>query len=178
MIEGASRWAERMSNGKNKVDKAFFIGKFGDPPGDKPNEYYEDPLKLCCRPFKSVISGPEILEQMAGPGGTLVIGKGGDTQQKSSLEARIEAHKRLTGSLFGPTPSPDFKWTFSSLLRVVDEAKQNKLLGIGSETPSKEETRNRESFARFIETAVQKDCLLYTSPSPRDQRGSRMPSSA
>ena len=25
---------------------------------------------------------------------------------------------------------------------------------------------------------VDKDCLLYTSPSPRDQRGSRMPSSA
>ena len=28
---------------------------------------------------------------------------------------------------------------------------------------------------RKVET---KDCLLYTSPSPRDQRGSRMPSSA
>ena len=29
------------------------------------------------------------------------------------------------------------------------------------------------------ETATtSKDCLLYTSPSPRDQRGSRMPSSA
>ena len=26
--------------------------------------------------------------------------------------------------------------------------------------------------------AMLKDCLLYTSPSPRDQRGSRMPSSA
>ena len=26
--------------------------------------------------------------------------------------------------------------------------------------------------------ARRKDCLLYTSPSPRDQRGSRMPSSA
>ena len=26
--------------------------------------------------------------------------------------------------------------------------------------------------------AVGTDCLLYTSPSPRDQRGSRMPSSA
>ena len=25
---------------------------------------------------------------------------------------------------------------------------------------------------------MSKDCLLYTSPSPRDQRGSRMPSSA
>ena len=30
--------------------------------------------------------------------------------------------------------------------------------------------------SRFIERF--KDCLLYTSPSPRDQRGSRMPSSA
>ena len=27
-------------------------------------------------------------------------------------------------------------------------------------------------------TAQYKNCLLYTSPSPRDQRGSRMPSSA
>ena len=27
-------------------------------------------------------------------------------------------------------------------------------------------------------TALLHDCLLYTSPSPRDQRGSRMPSSA
>ena len=27
-------------------------------------------------------------------------------------------------------------------------------------------------------TALSKRCLLYTSPSPRDQRGSRMPSSA
>ena len=26
--------------------------------------------------------------------------------------------------------------------------------------------------------ALMGDCLLYTSPSPRDQRGSRMPSSA
>ena len=27
-------------------------------------------------------------------------------------------------------------------------------------------------------TAIDESCLLYTSPSPRDQRGSRMPSSA
>ena len=30
-----------------------------------------------------------------------------------------------------------------------------------------------EKFGKLVE-----DCLLYTSPSPRDQRGSRMPSSA
>ena len=29
-----------------------------------------------------------------------------------------------------------------------------------------------------IQIGVPKRCLLYTSPSPRDQRGSRMPSSA
>ena len=31
---------------------------------------------------------------------------------------------------------------------------------------------------RAQDTAIIWDCLLYTSPSPRDQRGSRMPSSA
>ena len=30
----------------------------------------------------------------------------------------------------------------------------------------------------FVSTKQVTDCLLYTSPSPRDQRGSRMPSSA
>ena len=33
-------------------------------------------------------------------------------------------------------------------------------------------------FARYQALEMLKDCLLYTSPSPRDQRGSRMPSSA
>ena len=32
--------------------------------------------------------------------------------------------------------------------------------------------------AAFADLPVVGDCLLYTSPSPRDQRGSRMPSSA
>ena len=46
---------------------------------------------------------------------------------------------------------------------------------------------NNDQFRRFCEIAERPDlpehadfatCLLYTSPSPRDQRGSRMPSSA
>ena len=37
--------------------------------------------------------------------------------------------------------------------------------------------QEEKSSALLIET-LSKDCLLYTSPSPRDQRGSRMPSSA
>ena len=45
--------------------------------------------------------------------------------------------------------------------------------------------QNRTQFADLIlgrsdrkVCRFYKDCLLYTSPSPRDQRGSRMPSSA
>ena len=35
-----------------------------------------------------------------------------------------------------------------------------------------------EEISRLKESALLIICLLYTSPSPRDQRGSRMPSSA
>ena len=39
-----------------------------------------------------------------------------------------------------------------------------------------------ENIVALLDSIAQqeypKDCLLYTSPSPRDQRGSRMPSSA
>ena len=35
-----------------------------------------------------------------------------------------------------------------------------------------------EKYHFFHEYSKFSDCLLYTSPSPRDQRGSRMPSSA
>ena len=36
----------------------------------------------------------------------------------------------------------------------------------------------RQSSSSFNITTLSDHCLLYTSPSPRDQRGSRMPSSA
>ena len=39
------------------------------------------------------------------------------------------------------------------------------------------ESSENERLDAWFETKF-KDCLLYTSPSPRDQRGSRMPSSA
>ena len=36
----------------------------------------------------------------------------------------------------------------------------------------------KDSGSRYIDDAIAKGCLLYTSPSPRDKRQSRMPSSA
>ena len=42
----------------------------------------------------------------------------------------------------------------------------------------RENGRNQDRTQRSNTNTLLKDCLLYTSPSPRDQRGSRMPSSA
>ena len=42
---------------------------------------------------------------------------------------------------------------------------------------AEDETIRKYIFTRLNKASVS-SCLLYTSPSPRDQRGSRMPSSA
>ena len=54
----------------------------------------------------------------------------------------------------------------------------NKVILIGrlTSTPELHKTNNDKSVARA--TIAVNRCLLYTSPSPRDMRRSRMPSSA
>ena len=47
------------------------------------------------------------------------------------------------------------------------------LVRVPTDTPPGNNAPHAERTAELL-----KDCLLYTSPSPRDQRGSRMPSSA
>ena len=49
--------------------------------------FYENPKLLCARFFKSIQSGPEILEKLISEDGAL----------KSMEDAELEAHKRLTG---------------------------------------------------------------------------------
>ena len=46
------------------------------------------------------------------------------------------------------------------------------------ETAAKAEAKMADEIAAESRKVDQQICLLYTSPSPRDQRGSRMPSSA
>jgi len=149
IVEGFKLTAERAVSGKNKVEGKF-IRSFGAPPDDAKgveNPFYKDPQKLCCRPFKSVITGPDIFEQMAGPDGTLRIGAFGEND-KSTIEAKMEAHKRLTGALFGPTPAESFNWTFESLLQHVDQTRQTTLRSLPI---------YRETFDDFVSTAVDED---------------------
>ena len=121
VAESISRRFERTRNGKNKAIGTY-IDTFGLEPDDRlgiRNKFYEDPLKLCCRPFKSVISGPEVFDQLAGPDGSLRVLKMGESD-RSTFQAKMEAHNRLTGAMFGPTPHKSFDWTFQSLLQQVD----------------------------------------------------------
>ena len=58
-----------------------------------------------------------------------------------------------------------------------DSGVSNITIGLRDGSGSKRKAENADFKVQEVSEAV-KDCLLYTSPSPRDQRGSRMPSSA
>lgn len=150
IVESFNRFLEKTVHGKNRaVGKN--IGKFGNPPNDAEgieNEFYADPQKLCARPFKSVTTGPTALEQMAGEKGTIKIGVS-DSESKSALDAKIEAHRRLTGALFGQTPPQTFGWTYNSLLQHVDDRNVRNML------QNSEEMKSR--FDAFIEFVVEKE---------------------
>ena len=73
--------------------------------------------------------------------------------------------------------------SFTPLFSKLEENKKE----LGIENYSVGVTTLEEVFLRTAEDSINnseikadpyKICLLYTSPSPRDQRGSRMPSSA
>ena len=77
------------------------------------------------------------------------------------------------------TPLQDFRFALKELAGLDDILK---LPGFGDVTPDLVDAILEEN-GRFVEQAVAPlnvpgDCLLYTSPSPRDVEESRMPSSA
>ena len=74
---------------------------------------------------------------------------------------------------FLPNLSPDLTKMNKSTL---DKLNQNLTIQIESFSP--EENLSDPSKLSGILTGINKNCLLYTSPSPRDRQKSRMPSSA
>ena len=147
VVEGLKRSIERGRHGSNEANGTF-VASFGAPPDDAngvENPFYKNPEKLCCRPFKSVVSGPDVFEQMAGPDGTLRIGKSFSEQDKSTFDAKVEAHKRLTGALYGPTPAKTFNWTFESLLQHVEESQRTQL---------RSDPVHKQIFSEFVSSEV------------------------
>ena len=60
-------------------------------------------------------------------------------------------------------------------LNEVEKNKLQDLLKLAEEEASKSEVNDQTKY--LVDQKIEV-CLLYTSPSPRDQRGARMPSSA
>lgn len=92
VIGALGRAAERVFTGGNSAD-GDYVKKVNE-------EYYKKPKLLQARLFKSVTTGPDVLAQLAAPGGTLV--RDGDPSPKDLEEAREKALSRLKGTLFGP----------------------------------------------------------------------------
>ena len=60
----------------------------------------------------------------------------------------------------------------------VDYYKDGTPIDVSAEEPHAKVTLSLYPGLNDVQLAELESCLLYTSPSPRDQRGSRMPSSA
>ncbi len=127
LFDAVKRSAERFFNGKNQATGKF-IEQFGKAPQNQNevNPYYANPKKLYARFFKRVTSGPEVFKLMAGENGVLKTGDYSATDA-ATFDVQVEAHRRLEGWLFGPTPRASFDWTWDSLINHVSDNKKSQL---------------------------------------------------
>ena len=149
VVEAVQRHASKQPDGRHVAD-GFLIDQFGPPPdlnNGKENPFYQSPEKLCCRPFKSVVSGLEVFEQIGGENGTLRI-SANDTDELAAFDAEIEAHQRLTGAMFGITPPKSYNWSWASLLKHVGKEK----LRILQSSPV-----HRQRFEAFVAEVVENE---------------------
>ncbi|MEZ6135700.1 MAG: MMPL family transporter [Pirellulaceae bacterium] len=99
-----------------------FVAAFGTPGTEvDPNPFWVDPRTLTAPLFKTIETGPDLVEQLAG-------GEDGPLTTPSEPEAgeRI-ATARLTGTLFGPTVPTGFSWKSADLPSVLSEEKMAEL---------------------------------------------------
>ena len=88
----------------------------------------------------------------------------------------------IIGSVVGPHPYPDMVARFQSV--ISEEVRWQLKEKEGTEVPDYlvacvgGGSNAAGIYYHYLDEPKAKICLLYTSPSPRDQRGSRMPSSA
>ncbi len=117
-LMGLYRLAERKINGPS-VDGEL-VAAFG--PKDGP-WYHREPRRLLAQLFKSVTSGPSVLESLVRPGGELA-------ELKNPEE---EAYRRLQGTLFGPADAanPAAPRQTCIVLTLTDAARANLHLVVG-----------------------------------------------
>ena len=81
-------------------------------------------------------------------------------------ELEKEYKKKMKNAENIQTQLEDFKMSF--IKRIKEDELEGELI----------KKQVEEELEREKQKEMERSCLLYTSPSPRDQRGARMPSSA
>lgn len=108
------------STGSFTLDGSF-VAAFGKPStDDEPNEFWSNPRLLTAPLFKSIETGPQVVEQIAGPGKSLYV-------DSNPVAGRRMALARLTGTLFGPPVPAGFSWQCDGLKPILDAETLSKL---------------------------------------------------
>ena len=106
-----------------------------------------------------------------------IVSKRGERMTQSPIRSLIpyarEAKSRGVDVMHLNIGQPDIKTPQSAIDRL--KGYDNSIIEYGA---SEGDLNLRKVVHKYYCDHVSKICLLYTSPSPRDQRGSRMPSSA
>lgn len=98
-----------------------FVGAFGAPgTPDEPNVFWQDPRLLTTPLFKTVETGPDLVEQLSGEGGSLA----NRTEPKAGER---DAIARLTGTMFGPPVPRDFTWRSEDAAELIPPETQAQL---------------------------------------------------
>ncbi len=115
LVSAAYRSLAR-STGSFALDGQFVAG-FGDPStDDKPNPFWNDPRLLAAPLFKTIETGPEVVERLAGKNGSLAT-------PTEPTAGRRDAIARLTGTLFGPPVPAGFSWSSDELHKLLNAEK-------------------------------------------------------
>lgn len=101
LLGWASRRLERAFTGKNTATGELVTQLGEKPQAGEANEFYSDPRKLSARFFKTITTGPDVLERLAGPNGGLWPRGDYSDEERSEIAHKL-ALERLSGALFGP----------------------------------------------------------------------------
>ncbi|MFO0943483.1 MAG: MMPL family transporter, partial [Pirellulales bacterium] len=98
-----------------------FVAAFGKPSTeDEANAFWANPRLLTTPLFKSIETGPQVVQQIAGPGKGLYV-------ESNPIAGQRMAVARLTGTLFGPPVPADFGWRSEDMQKLLPEASLSQL---------------------------------------------------
>ena len=121
------RTAQRIVRGSNTATGEL-VATFGEPSSpERINPYYADPRRLGARLFRSLTTGPGVVELLSKERGPLwPVGQSVADEDKPAVARRL-ARERLTGVLFGPALPSGFSWEADDFLALLPQPTRKEL---------------------------------------------------